>query len=189
MDILLAIVVAIAVIFFGALISLGNERQRRAIDDLRDQVVQWAEQDLLLKRGKVAGEIQIDDPMRWLNTQIAKVLGDDLEFNIVQVIEKPSALLCESRNTNSKIAISPLTFQQIKGFLGRDRSRSSRIKDQNPLAAITRRTNSHKLSNLNCGALFDLELSVAWHRLADKKDNEINHLWVYIIDVGSHELI
>ena len=39
MEILLAIVVASAVIFFGALISMGNERQRKAIDGLREQVV------------------------------------------------------------------------------------------------------------------------------------------------------
>lgn len=42
MEIILAIVVAAAVVFFGALISMGNERQRRAIDELREQVVMWA---------------------------------------------------------------------------------------------------------------------------------------------------
>ena len=40
MEIILAIVVASAVIFFGALISMGNERQRKSIDNLRDQLAQ-----------------------------------------------------------------------------------------------------------------------------------------------------
>ena len=57
MEIMLAIVVALAVIFFGALISMGNERQRRAIDNLREQVVNWAQQDLLLKHAELARAI------------------------------------------------------------------------------------------------------------------------------------
>jgi len=50
MEIILALVVAVAVIFFGALISAGNERQRKAIDGVREQIVLWAMQDLRIKR-------------------------------------------------------------------------------------------------------------------------------------------
>jgi hypothetical protein len=53
MEITLAVVVAAAVIFFGALISTGNERQRKAIDGLREQVIMWAMQDLRIKREKL----------------------------------------------------------------------------------------------------------------------------------------
>gem|GEM_PF-4667723 len=35
-------------IFFGTLISMGNECQRRAIDDLREQMMLWVMQDLRL---------------------------------------------------------------------------------------------------------------------------------------------
>jgi hypothetical protein len=31
-----------AVLFFGALISVGNERQRKAIDGIREQASFWA---------------------------------------------------------------------------------------------------------------------------------------------------
>jgi hypothetical protein len=41
-DLLLAVVVIGPVIAFGALISVGNERQRRAIDALHLAYEQWA---------------------------------------------------------------------------------------------------------------------------------------------------
>ncbi len=62
MEIILAIVVAAAVIFFGALISMGNERQRRAIDGLREQVVLWAVQDLKIKREHRRGQCRFPIP-------------------------------------------------------------------------------------------------------------------------------
>ncbi len=63
MEIILAIVVGVAVIFFGALISAGNERQRKAIDGLREQVVLWAIQDLRIKRENLACDVHVDDPL------------------------------------------------------------------------------------------------------------------------------
>ena len=57
MEIILAVVVGVAVIIFGALISLGNERQRKAIDGLREQVVLWAMQDLRIKRESLARDV------------------------------------------------------------------------------------------------------------------------------------
>ena len=43
-----------AVLFFGVLISIGNERQRKAIDGIREQAARWAETDIRLKRAKHA---------------------------------------------------------------------------------------------------------------------------------------
>ena len=68
MEIILAIVVASAVIFFGALISMGNERQRKAIDGLREQVVLWAVQDLTIKREKLSRSVSVANPLEWFNT-------------------------------------------------------------------------------------------------------------------------
>lgn len=50
MEIILAIVVASAVIIFGALISMGNERQRKAIDIISEHLADWIRQDLKFKR-------------------------------------------------------------------------------------------------------------------------------------------
>ncbi len=59
MEIILAIVVAAAMIFFGALISIGNERQRKAIDALREQTELWAMQDLRIKRERLVREVRV----------------------------------------------------------------------------------------------------------------------------------
>ena len=50
----MALVVVIAVLIFGALISLRNELQRKAIEGLREQAALWAVQDIKIKREKLA---------------------------------------------------------------------------------------------------------------------------------------
>ena len=79
-EIILALVVAVAVIFFGALSSSGNERQRKAMDALREQVVFWAVQDLRIKRERLARDVRVDDPLRWLNNLTAKICGYDINL-------------------------------------------------------------------------------------------------------------
>src|SRR5687768_4046949 len=74
-DLLLAIVVVGAVIAFGALISVGNERQRRAIDALHQAYKQWAVQDLRLKRGTVSTQIRIEDLTAWLTKATSLAFG------------------------------------------------------------------------------------------------------------------
>jgi hypothetical protein len=60
MDAVFAILVLDAMIFFGALISTGNERQRKALEGIREQAAQWAMQDLRLKRENLARELSND---------------------------------------------------------------------------------------------------------------------------------
>src|SRR5512139_3799332 len=74
-DLLLAIVVISAVIAFGALISAGNERQRRAIDALHQAYKQWAVQDLRLKRGTVSSQTRIEDVTAWLTKVTSLAMG------------------------------------------------------------------------------------------------------------------
>ena len=74
-DLFLAIVVVGAVIAFGALISVGNERQRRAIDALHQAYKQWAVQDLRLKRGTVSAQIRIEDLTAWLTKATSLAFG------------------------------------------------------------------------------------------------------------------
>ena len=54
MEYLIGTSVLLAVLLLGALISAANERQRKAIDGLREQVEAWAEQDIRIKREKLA---------------------------------------------------------------------------------------------------------------------------------------
>jgi hypothetical protein len=75
MEILLTGVLLAALLFLGLLISTGNERQRKAIDELRKQVESWTEQDIKIKREKLAREINVPDALGWLEKVSASALG------------------------------------------------------------------------------------------------------------------
>src|SRR5512147_1777692 len=94
MEIILAIVVATAVIFFGALISAGNERQRQAIDGLREQAALWAMQDLRIKRERLARDVHVADPLGWFIKTASKACGHKLNLQVVEAYENPHAVIC-----------------------------------------------------------------------------------------------
>src|SRR6185369_16991945 len=98
MDAVLAILVLGAVIFFGAMISAGNERQRKALDGIREQAALWAMQDLRLKREKLARDAKVNDPVAWLNQVVAKVYGESLDLAVTEFFENPQALVCTGKD-------------------------------------------------------------------------------------------
>ncbi len=181
MEIILAIVVGVAVIFFGALISMGNERQRKAIDDLRDQTVLWALQDLRIKRERLAREVQVPDPLAWLNRTVAKASGLDLNLQIVDSFDEPRALLLKSGNQDTKILLSPFSPNEIKRMKRERHSRLSQIGNNNPLLYLPRSTSVYEISVLNAGILFDLELQLAWKELTGQSVDQLEKIWMYMI--------
>ena len=181
MEILLAIVVASAVIFFGALISMGNERQRRAIDGLREQVVLWAVQDLKIKRKHLEQTIQVPDPLGWLNKTASKVCGYDLKLQVLEMFEEPQAFVCTSGDSTLRVIFSSLSPADIRRMRSSKQNRLSQFVGQNPLFNLSKGVNIHEFSVLNAGHLFDLELSLAWKALTGQEIGSVNSLWMYII--------
>jgi len=179
MEILLAIVVASAVIFFGALISMGNERQRKAIDDLREQVVLWAMQDLRLKRERLARDVQVSDPLGWLNKISAGVCGYDLNLQIIEAFDEPQSLICTSGDGSSKIVFTPLSPADLRNIKNGKRNRLVQVAGRNPLLSLPRDVKVHEISVLNGGILFDLEISLAWKSLTGQRLESINRLWMF----------
>lgn len=179
MEIILALVVVIAVIIFGALISMGNERQRRAIDGLREQVVLWAMQDLRIKREKLAREVKVDDPLGWLNNVASKVTGDNLVLDVEEFFDKPQALVCSSTD-GDKVVITPLSPAALRQMNQGNRARLTQVAVNNPLLSLPRGTRRYEVSVLNGGMLFDLELPLAWKALTGQKVEHIDRLWLYI---------
>lgn len=165
MEIILAIVVASAVIFFGALISMGNERQRKAIDGLREQVVLWAIQDVKIKREHLARTVEVADPLGWLNKTASKICGYDLKLQVLEIFEEPQSLICASGDGSIKIIFSPLSPADIRRIKNNKQNRLSQFASRNPLLFLPKSTDSHELSVLNAGHLFDLELILAWKAL------------------------
>lgn len=181
MEIILAIVVASAVIFFGALISMGNERQRKAIDGLREQVVLWAVQDLKIKREHLAQTVQVPNPIDWLNKTASKVYGYDLKLQVLEIIEEPQALICISGDNNLNIAFSPLSPTDLRQILKGRQNRLSRPIGLNTFFFHHQRAVCHELSVLNSGMLFDLELHLAWKSLTGYEHTQFDSLWMYTI--------
>ncbi len=180
MELLLALAVITAVIIFGALISLGNERQRRAIDALREQVVLWAIQDLRIKREHLVREVQVDNPLEWLNRNAAKACGYDLKLQVIEAFDKPRTLVCSTGDGSEHVIFTPVSPDDIRRFRNDKRDRLSRITTQSPLLRLPRKATGYELSTLNGGMVFDLELALAWTGLTGQGSESMERLWMYI---------
>lgn len=182
MEILLAVVVASAVILFGALIIMGNERQRKAIDKLREQVVLWAMQDLKIKRETLAHNVRIDDPMDWLSKISTKVCGYALDLQFVEAFDEPRAILCLTRNNGgNNVVFSPISPSKAWPLIKNKRDLLSRYSNQNPILSLSRRVTTFEISALNGGILFDLELPLVWTELTGQKMELSERLWMYVL--------
>jgi hypothetical protein len=179
MEIILAIVVVMAVIFFGALISMGNEHQRRAIDGLREQATLWAVQDLQLKRERLAQGAKVDNPRNWLNSITSRICSFDLDLQIVEFFDQPRALYCTSADGSCKIIFTPHSPSDIRNIRKSQLSRLDRFNGHNPLLSLPKYTKSHELSALNNGVLFDLELELVWKQLTGQSLKSTNRFWLY----------
>jgi hypothetical protein len=181
MEIILAIVVASAVIFFGALISMGNERQRRAIDNLKEQIVFWGMKDLQIKREQLAHNIQLTDPLIWFNKMSTKISGIAHELEISEILENPPALLFSNTNKNQSIIFCTLSPSEINKINNNISNRLRRYSTS-PFLNINKKTIAYELSILNCGITFDLELEIAWKKITGKDVITPERLWMYILD-------
>lgn len=179
MEIILAIVVAIAVILFGALISMGNERQRKAIDGLREQIVLWARQDLRIKRERLTCDVKVDDPMDWLNKIIGRASGLNMDLRLVEVYKDLDTLVCISGSSTNKVLITSKSPHEILIMKNRQKNKLARL-EENPLFSLPRKFLSYEFSGLNEGILFELELEQVWKDLTGNLLGVASSMWVYL---------
>jgi len=178
MEMVLALVVVIAVIIFGALISMGNERQRRALDDIREQTALWASQDLRLKREKLAREVKVDDPVKWLNMVVTRACGESLDFTVTEVFDTPQTLVCMDENSQ-RVVVSLASPADIRRMKQERKSKLLGVSNDHPLFNLPQKVEQVNISILNGGILFDLELPEAWELLSGMKITGIDKVWVY----------
>lgn len=181
MEITLAIVVASAVIFFGALISMGNERQRNAIDNLRDHISLWIMQDLRIKRERLAIDVSVDDPLGWINKIATKVCGIELNLHVMETFEDPQILVCASKANMYKVVFSSVSLREIRKLKYERKSRLSRFTDQNLVLFSSHRITAYEISILNAGIMFDLELPLAWKSLTGYDLGQKDSIWMFFI--------
>ncbi len=181
MEIILALVVASAVIFFGALISMGNERQRKAIDGLREQVVLWAVQDLKIKREHLARTVDVPDPLDWLCNITGQLLGYKVDLTLIENGEHPNTLMFVSTNRDERYIFTTHSPAELNAMLKKKRSRISKDIISNPLHSLPPHTQPYEFSNLNCGLFFDLELDMVWKKITNTGTGGSDRLWLYIL--------
>jgi hypothetical protein len=181
-DLLLAVVVVGAVIAFGALISVGNERQRSAIDTLHQAYKQWAVQDLRLKRGTVSAQTRIEDLTAWLTKATSLAFGRKTIVMDYQLHSSPVAAVefhdAELGNTvvctlEPPDVLIPMLKKKSSVLRGELRS--------NPVFRVSKKTTAVELSMLNAGTMFDVELPIAWNTLTGQV-TESETLWAYILN-------
>ncbi|MBC8508394.1 MAG: hypothetical protein H8D34_26355 [Chloroflexi bacterium] len=179
-DYLLAITVLIALIVLGALISVGNERQRKAIDSISEQTQAWAIEDLRLKRGQVEANISVDNPIAWLNTAASRVLGRQTQFSVPEISENPLVVSFVDHYTGETMVFSLLSPKALRTLSKEKRSELNKRTNQHPLIPWRQGITTFEMTMLNAGIRFDLELPVAWQAITKEQTNS-EHLWVYIL--------
>ena len=181
-DLFLAVVVIAAVIAFGALISVGNERQRRAIESLHQAYKQWAVQDLRLKRGTVSAQTRIENVTAWLTKVTSLAFGHKILVMDYQLHNAPVTSIEFSDTESGNRVICTLEPPGILiALLRKKRSVLGGELRSNPLFRVGKKTPAVELSQLNAGAMFDIELPVAWSMLTDQVTTA-DTLWAYILD-------
>ena len=166
MELYLGILVFAAILLLGALISTGNERQRRAIDGLREQAEAWAEQDIRIKREKLARQISIDDPLAWLEKTAAQSLGSAPKLVSVSPWQKESlSALVAVCQDGRRLVFTPIPRERLLSAL--------KVKSKGALAGMSgtllgdkpARTPHTELSVVTSGMFFDIEAGQVWQKL------------------------
>ncbi len=178
MDAIFAILVLCAVIFFGALISAGNERQRKAIDGIREQAAQWAMQDLRLKREHLARDVKVEDPVAWLNRVVAKVVGEDLMLTVKDFSGDQKQISCIT--ADGRLAILSLISLESKPKNTGYKAQKLISLQSTPLILLPKDNTVFELSILNAGILFDYELGAFWKAVSNRDILDCEKLFLYI---------
>ena len=179
-DYLLALTVLISLIVLGALISIGNERQRKAIDSISQQTQAWAIEDLRLKRGQVEANISIDNPIAWLNTAVSRALGRETQLSTPEIAENPFAVSFEDHYAGETLVFSLLSPKMLRKLSKEKRSELSNRTNQHPLIPWRKGITIFEMNLLNAGIRFDLELPIAWQALT-KEQTSSEYLWGYVL--------
>jgi hypothetical protein len=138
-------------------------------------------QDLRIKRERLACDVKVDDPLGWLNKIAAKICGLDLNLQVAESFNAPSALLCVAGIDGIKIVLSPFSPNEINGIKHKRHNRLSKFAENHPLLSLPRNITAYEISVLNAGILFDLELPLVWNGLTGQNIGHIDRLWIYMI--------
>ena len=181
-ELLLTVAVIASVVFFGALITRGNERQRRSIDKLHTAYKQWAMHDLRIKRGIASNQIKIGDLTAWLKKVTAQAF--DRETIVLDYYKHESPIVSiefHDASSGNTVVCALEAPDEVKTILKKKRPTIAGDLRTNPIFRLGKKTPAVELSLLNTGVMFDLELPVAWTLLTGHQTSS-ETLWAYLLD-------
>jgi hypothetical protein len=167
MDILIGTSLLIAIVVLGALISAGNERQRKALDGIREQVEAWAQEDILIKREKVARSIQVEAPLAWLEKTAAGILGQTPGIISSTTWEKNGLLaiiaVCKD---GGRLVFTPVPRDRFLKSVRLNKRGTLAQAETSVLGEKPEKAPHYELSVLTSGMFFDIEAAQAWQALS-----------------------
>jgi hypothetical protein len=167
MDVLIGTSLLIAIILLGALLTTANERQRRALDGIRTQVEAWAQEDILIKREKVARSIQVESPLAWLEKTAAGALGFAPGILSTSLWEKDGLLAVVAvRNNGGRLIFTPAPRERFLKTMKLKKRGALAQAETGLLGDRPDRTPHYELSVVTSGMFFDIEAGQAWQVLA-----------------------
>jgi hypothetical protein len=179
-EMIFAIAILFSLVVLGGLISVGNERQRKAIDKLSEHAEAWAIEDLRLKRGQIEESISIEDPVAWLSTAASRSLDRQIKLTLVEVLENPVTLSCIDKNTGESVFFSLFSPKELRILSKEKRSELSKRGAQHPLIPLQKSMSGFEMNILNAGIKFDLELPIIWQKIRKETINK-EKLWGYVL--------
>jgi hypothetical protein len=177
LDIVIGVVVVGAVVFFGALISAGNERLRKASLELNKIADGYFTQRLRLARGQAQMNVSIPNHAAWLSEAFSKAYGEEKSLTKGKYHKDPECL--EMLDVNGRpVLFTPLPPDHLARMIKNQKRGKQALGQDNPLLKIGRDAIVNELNILNTTPLFDLELPVAWKELTGQPTTA-EKLWAY----------
>jgi hypothetical protein len=163
MELLFALLLTFSLLFIGLLISAGNERQRKAIDGLREEAEAWAEQDIRIKREALAREIFVPDALTWLESVSAAALGQPPKLLSVSSWRKDNlAALTAVCQDGRRLVFTPLPRKRLLDALKEKKSALAGVSGT-IIGDKPAKTPWWELSVLSSGMFFDIEANQVWN--------------------------
>lgn len=160
-----AVATLAAVLLLGAILTLYNSRQARALREMEHVLSDWYLMQVAERREAQRNSVKADDPLLWLGQQVGLTLT-----GVERCLENPPAAAFLTDNA-TRLVVSPLAMERLKAALTPLEVKNGRVKNLvDPLLGRNpRRVQVEERSILNAGEWFDVEagqvgsaLGIAW---------------------------
>lgn len=166
MEYVLFIAILVTLVVLGVVITIGNEKQRRAIEEVRKQIEDWASEDIRIRREKIAREIKVDDPLQWVSRVASSTFGYSVKVEEMERYENGGvarALVCQAGNT--RLVLTPVAPKEFVSLVAPKKSKDKLSGYHvSILGSKPAKVPVYELSVLNQGMFFDLEAQKVWEQ-------------------------